>query len=397
MAQPVSRVLVRLLAATLGLLALTLACGGDSSADEAASSGEHIRGLVPGDTLLVSDPIGSFLGEFNERGQRLTEVALVPYGAARHDESAEARKYAGAPRDAGVGLDHMGARFYAPELGVWTSADPLVLSEPQRLITAEFGAANPYAYANLRPVTATDPDGRFWQAALGILVGGGGGGAVEMLRQYAEHGAIQDWGRVGAAATGGAIAGGAVAMVPAAAGVVATAAITASASAAGGVAQRLIASGGQSAGTVTQLAVDAAAGAAGGALGKLAGRFAASYQRAGPVKALPTPPGPNPWLGSSLSTTAAEDLTMYRVWGGESARVGPWLTPVRPDSSTAARRALSLPERNAATFVSEVTVPAGARFQIGIAGPAYSQPGGSVQAQLLDEIPDASFGVGVRF
>lgn len=76
----------------------------------------------------------------------------------------------------------------------------------------------------------------------------------------------------------------------------------------------------------------------------------------GAPKLLPAPTGVNPWAGSLLSTTAAENLTMYRVWGGDSAQVGSWLTPVRPTSAGAARAGLALPKGNAATLVSEVTV-----------------------------------------
>ncbi len=86
---------------------------------------------------------------------------------------------------------------------------------------------------------------------------------------------------------------------------------------------------------------------------------------------------------------------MYRVWGGESGQAGSWLTPIRPASAAEARAGLALPGQNAATYVSEVTVPAGTRYQVGAAASAFGQPGGATQVQLLDRIPGSSFHPGV--
>jgi RHS repeat-associated protein len=106
--------------------------------------------------------------------------------------------------------------------------------------------------------------------------------------------------------------------------------------------------------------------------------------------------GPNGiWKGEILSTTASDDLTMYRVWGGKAPQAGGWLTPVKPTSAAAARSSLALPAENTAEYFSTVTVPAGTRFQIGTAGSGFGQPGGGVQLNLLDKIPASSFGPGV--
>ncbi len=58
---------------------------------------------------------------------------------------------------------------------------------------------------------------------------------------------------------------------------------------------------------------------------------------------------------------------------------------------------LALPAENTAEFVSEVTIPSGTRFQIGTAANAFGQSGGGIQMQLLEGIPPASFGIGVKF
>jgi hypothetical protein len=86
---------------------------------------------------------------------------------------------------------------------------------------------------------------------------------------------------------------------------------------------------------------------------------------------------------------------MYRVWGGVADQVGAWLTPTMPTSADAVTAELSLPPSNLATYVSEVNVPAGTQFQMGVAGPGFGQAGGGLQVQLLERIPISSFGPGI--
>lgn len=78
--------------------------------------------------------------------------------------------------------------------------------------------------------------------------------------------------------------------------------------------------------------------------------------------------------------------------GGGADQVGGWITPIKPGSSAAARQGLALPSENAAVYVSRL--PAGVRIQVGEAAPAFGQPGGWPQAQLLERIPASSFGPG---
>ena len=68
-------------------------------------------------------------------------------------------RFTGKERDEESGLDYHGARYYAPWLARWGSADPLVLD------AGAFGPAagrplNPYGYCNASPLGAVDPDGR---------------------------------------------------------------------------------------------------------------------------------------------------------------------------------------------------------------------------------------------
>lgn len=269
-------------------------------------------------------------------------------------------------RDTSLDLDRMGARVYAPDLGVWTSADPALVDTPERSIGPEFATGNAYAYANLSPISAIDSDGEFWHLVAGGVLGGMIGGGVEAVRQYVATGRVEDWGRVGAAAAGGMVTGSITAACPTA-GLASIVGIGAVTGAAVGVTERVVQSGGKSAGTLTDVAIDASVGAATGGVVKGAASVVRSAARAAPKTARPAarqraldslekmgggprllraPAGVNPWVGSPLSTTAAEELAMYRIWGGDSARVGSRLSPARPASVRAARSGLALPAGN---------------------------------------------------
>ncbi|HEX4334487.1 MAG TPA: toxin TcdB middle/N-terminal domain-containing protein [Polyangiaceae bacterium] len=261
------------MAATAGVALGVTACNGEhglhtvaaASPGDGGSTGASVHGaveqLTDADTLLTTDLLGSVLGEATASGKPTGHFAAYPFGATRFDTSTETQKYAGTPRDGSVALDAMGARYYAPDLGLWTSGDPLAVTGPEHLVTSDFAAANPYAYAKDSPLLAADHDGHFWNIAAGAFVGALVGGALEAGRQYVEHGKVEDWGRVGAAAVGGGVSGAITAANP----VVALGSMMgmgAVSGAAGGVATRLVESHGRDAGTFKEAAFDAGMGAA---------------------------------------------------------------------------------------------------------------------------------------
>lgn len=116
-------------------------------------------------------------------GNDITEVALKEY------------RYSGKELDDSTGLYYYGARYYAPWLGRWISADPSGASDGLNLFT----------FVGNNPVSKFDEDGRWgWLAALGTAVGATVTGAVGGLM-----GRYSGWG-VG---TGGGIVSGSVAGV----------------------------------------------------------------------------------------------------------------------------------------------------------------------------------------
>jgi hypothetical protein len=137
----------------------------------------------------------------------------------------------------------MMARYHSPSLGRFLSVDPGfdVQSEDPR-------SWNLYAYVSNNPINATDPDGKVWHVLAGAAGGAVIGGLAELGAQVWKGESIS-WGRVGAAAVGGAVTG---AIVTATLG-----AATGAAAATGGV---LLSQGPTAAGVVTTAAVANAAG-----------------------------------------------------------------------------------------------------------------------------------------
>jgi filamentous hemagglutinin len=239
------------------LLSLVLLLTGCQAGSEEGRDGPGAVGeLGENDTILINDLLGTPIVELTASGNPIGRFASYPFGGTRTDTSSQTQKYAGAPRDTGVGLDAMGARFYAPTFGVWTRADPFGVTSPEHFVTADFAASNPYAYAKDSPLLVADRDGHFWNIAIGAAVGGLVGGGVEAGRQYWATGRIESWGRIGAAASGGAISGAITAACPVA-GLSGFFGGNAVSGAAGGVAQRLVESGGQTAGTLKEAVFDA--------------------------------------------------------------------------------------------------------------------------------------------
>ena len=97
------------------------------------------------------------------------------------------------------------------------------------------------------------------------------------------------------------------------------------------------------------------------------------------------------WAGAVEEIVTDRPTVFYRAYGGEANRFGAWLSPVPPTTRQAVIQSMALPPMNTAEFYSIVTVPAGVRMKVGIAAPAFGQPGGGRQVQLLQLIPAEAF------
>jgi RHS repeat-associated protein len=100
--------------------------------------------------------LGSAHLECDQNGAVISYEELHPYGSSAYrsvasgvEVSARRYRYTGKERDEETGMDYFGARFYAPWLGRWTTADPLGLQ----------AGVNLYLYARGSPVVMVDPNG----------------------------------------------------------------------------------------------------------------------------------------------------------------------------------------------------------------------------------------------
>lgn len=112
---------------------------------------------VPRVRYQYDDQLGSALLECDDEGRAISYEELHPFGTTAYrsarsglDVSEKRYRYTGKERDEETGLYYHGARYYAPWLGRWTSADPAGTADGPNL----------YAYVQGRVMNAVDPDGR---------------------------------------------------------------------------------------------------------------------------------------------------------------------------------------------------------------------------------------------
>ncbi len=104
----------------------------------------------------LGNHLGSSTVELDGTGRVISYEEYYPYGATSYQAvdaalraAAKRYRYTGKERDEETGLAYHGARYYAPWLGRWTSADPL----------GPAAGPNPYAYVGNHPSTSHDPTG----------------------------------------------------------------------------------------------------------------------------------------------------------------------------------------------------------------------------------------------
>jgi len=136
------------------------------------------------DTTRVLLELGDHLGSTSmvvdrATGQLVQRDTAYAYGAPESsyrtpefEEFREDYRFTGKEDDVEVGLVYFGARYYAPLLGRWISADPLAVHAPGE------ADLNLYAYVHGRALIAVDPVG---------LDESGGLGENEFLRVIVEE------------------------------------------------------------------------------------------------------------------------------------------------------------------------------------------------------------------
>jgi len=101
------------------------------------------------DHLRSSSFITDILGDVDQFTQ------YMPYGELLVDQRSSGHdiryKFTGKERDEETGLDYFGARYYASDISVWLSVDPM---------SDKYPSMSPYMYTAGNPVMLVDPDGR---------------------------------------------------------------------------------------------------------------------------------------------------------------------------------------------------------------------------------------------
>lgn len=117
-----------------------------------------VRGVDKAPQQLVRYQVGNHLGsaslEVDDRALVISYEEYAPYGSSTYQavrsltECPKRYRYTGKERDEETGLSYHGARYYAPWLGRWTSADPA--------FDYNYSA---YCYARCRSALLRDDDG----------------------------------------------------------------------------------------------------------------------------------------------------------------------------------------------------------------------------------------------
>ena len=115
----------------------------------------------------LDNHLGSAVLELDDLGMVISYEEYYPYGstsyqAVRQDVEVNLKRYryTGKERDEETGFYYHGARYYAPWLGRWTSADPEGIRE----------GPNAYIFVSNGPLRLVDPSGRNQEQPQGALI-----------------------------------------------------------------------------------------------------------------------------------------------------------------------------------------------------------------------------------
>ncbi len=179
--------------------------GGASSNDSSASAPQH--GVI----YYIDDHLGSAEIITDSNGNVLREESRYPYGLDRSTDNPGAVTadyvYTGKELDAETSLIYFGGRYYAPEMGRWTSPDPIFTDMPQQLLKKPW-EINLYTYAINNPVNYIDRDGLYAGIDDAIALGAGAviGMTAQGIADY-RNGSELQWENYVGAAVGGAAGG----------------------------------------------------------------------------------------------------------------------------------------------------------------------------------------------
>ena len=120
------------------------------------ANGSAVTPLAPRTRFQLTDHLGTATIETDSSGNTITYEEYHPYGstawwseASSLEVSQKRYRYTGKEKDEATGLYYHGARYYAPWLGRWASADPIGLGD----------GGNRHGYVGGRTISFSDPSG----------------------------------------------------------------------------------------------------------------------------------------------------------------------------------------------------------------------------------------------
>lgn len=127
-----------------------------------------------------NDTGGSPIAATDEQGGLLWRESYRPYGErVLKPAAANSQWFHGKQEDPDTGMSDFGARNYDPVLGRFLSIDPVDFTE------SNIHSFNRYNYGNNNPLKYHDPDGRFANLLIGLLIALGSIGVVAGAMQKA--------------------------------------------------------------------------------------------------------------------------------------------------------------------------------------------------------------------
>ena len=172
---------------------------------------ELIAEYSNGWSFYHTDGIGSTRLLTDASGTATDQYIYDAFGAERNrtGSSSQSFTYTGEQSDSESGLLFLRARYYDPQTGKFTSADPYPLS------SGLTQSINRYTYVKNNPITNIDPSGEvviLAPALIGGLIGAAAGGTAYAISTYVT-GEKWDSGKAGLAVGGGAVTGATTAIV----------------------------------------------------------------------------------------------------------------------------------------------------------------------------------------
>jgi RHS repeat-associated protein len=121
----------------------------------------------PGELIRyqLANHLDSSVLELDQDGQIISYEEYYPYGSTSFQavtsqtETSKRYRYTGKERDTENGFYYIGARYYAPRLGRWTSCDPAGAEDAGRGSDEFRDGHNLFAYTRGNPVRRIDPTG----------------------------------------------------------------------------------------------------------------------------------------------------------------------------------------------------------------------------------------------